>query len=206
MNVSQNGINLIKEFEGCKLTAYKCPAGVWTIGFGHTGSVDGVAVSSGMKITQSKAEVLLLQSLNNRYEPSVRKFTWLNQNQYDALVSFCYNLGPNIFTGNLLSALNNKDVQSVAKQLLLYNKATVNGVKQELPGLTRRRKAESELFLKECHFTPITKTKIELNGIVKYVQTVNIEGYNYVKLRDLQDEKIYVDYDERLKIPRFGVK
>ena len=75
MNVSQNGINLIKEFEGCKLTAYKCPAGVWTIGFGHTGSVDGVAVSSGMKITQSKAEVLLLQSLNNRYEPSVRKFT-----------------------------------------------------------------------------------------------------------------------------------
>ena len=203
MKISQTGINLIKEFEGCRLAAYKCPAGVWTIGFGHTGTVDGVAVGSGMTISQLKAEELLKTSLNNRYEPAVRKFTWLNQNQYDALVSFCYNLGPNIFTGNLLNAINAKNCTSIADQLLLYNKARVNGVLTELAGLTRRRKAERELFLtpiqlaKPTYTVEIAKIDIELNGVMKEVETVNIKGFNYVKLRDLEDSKIAIGYDDK---------
>ncbi|MDA3731420.1 lysozyme [Niameybacter massiliensis] len=148
MKISKVGINLIKEFEGCQLKAYKCPAGVWTIGIGHTGTVDGKQICVGMTITQEKAEQLLRECLEKRYEPPVRKFSGLNQNQYDALVSFCYNLGPGIFKGNLLNAINAKDWNDVAIQIRLYNKARVNGVLTELKGLTRRRDAEAELFLK----------------------------------------------------------
>ena len=148
MKVSNVGINLIKEFEGCYLKAYKCPVGVWTIGIGHTGLVDGKKIHDGMTITQKQAEGLLSEYLEKRYEPAVRALGELNQNQYDALVSFCYNLGPGIFKGNLLTAIKAKNWTSVADQILLYDKARVNGVLQPLKGLTRRRKAERELFLK----------------------------------------------------------
>lgn len=148
MKISQVGINLIKEFEGCYLKAYKCPAGVWTIGFGETGKVNGKPVGAGMVITQQQAEDLLRNSLNARYEPSVRKLGEMNQNQYDALVSFCYNLGPHIFKGSLLAAINKRDWNDVARQIKKYNKAKVNGVLTELRGLTRRRKAEADLLLK----------------------------------------------------------
>lgn len=201
MKISQNGINLIKEFEGCQLKAYKCPAGVWTIGFGHTGTVDGVPVQAGMTITQKKAEVLLRESLNARYEPSVRKFTWLNQNQYDALVSFAYNLGPAIFKGSLLDAIVTKDYKDVARQIKLYNKATVNGVLTELAGLTRRRKAEADLFLKEADDEVVKKLTIELNGVVKDVDAIEKDGTNYIKLRDIQDKSISVDFDAGKKRP-----
>ncbi|WP_410496505.1 lysozyme [Cellulosilyticum sp. ST5] len=142
--ISQVGINLIKQFEGCQLKAYKCPAEVWTIGIGHTGTVDGKPVAAGMTITMQKAEQLLADSLEKRYEPAVRKLGDLNQNQYDALVSFCYNLGPGIFKGRLLTAIKDKDWCNVADQLLLYNKAAG----KVLAGLTRRREAEARLFLK----------------------------------------------------------
>lgn len=194
MKISKVGINLIKEFEGCYLKAYKCPAGVWTIGIGHTGTIDGKPVCAGMTITQEKAEQLLSECLEKRYEPAVRKFTGLNQNQYDALVSFCYNLGPGIFKGNLLSAINAKDWNSVANQMLLYNKARVNGVLTELKGLTRRREAERKLFLKEAEEV-VKKVTIKLNGVEKNVDAIEKDGHNYVKLQDLRDGMIDIGYD-----------
>ena len=211
--ISKTGIELIKSFEGCYLKAYRCPAGVWTIGIGHTGIVDGKNIVSGMKITQQKAEILLSDCLEKRYEPAVRKLGNMNQNQYDALVSFCYNLGPGIFKGSLLDAINKKDWQEVARQMKLYNKARVNGTLTELKGLTRRRNAEAALLLKPIEIAivapskneqeeyEVKKAKIELNGKVKEVETINLNGNNYIRLRDLQDDKILVDYSNAKRMP-----
>ena len=110
MNISNTGINLIKSFEGCYLEAYRCPAGVWTIGWGTTEPVNGVKPHAGMKITQKQADDLLINHLKS-YEASVNKLGLeLNQNQFDALVSICYNCGAGIFKGNLLNALKAKNL------------------------------------------------------------------------------------------------
>ena len=143
MKISDTGLNLIKSFEGCSLKAYRCPANVLTIGYGHTGGV-----KEGQVITQQQADEILRVDLG-RYEKAVDRLgVDLNQNQFDALVSFCYNLGTGIFTGNLLNAIKAKNWSSVASQMLLYNKARVNGKLTVLNGLDRRRKAEVGLFKK----------------------------------------------------------
>ncbi len=143
MKISQAGLDLIKSFEGCSLKAYRCPAGVLTIGYGCT-----VGVKEGQTITQAEADSMLTKELS-RFEDAVNRLgVTLNQNQFDALVSFCYNLGTGIFTGNLLNAIKVQNWSSVAEQILLYNKARVNGKLTELKGLTRRRKAERDLFIK----------------------------------------------------------
>ena len=138
MKTSQNGINLIKQFEGCRLSAYKPVAAekYYTIGYGHYGA----DVSSGMKITQDQAENYLRADLA-KYESAVNSTGLkLNQNQFDALVSFTYNYG----AGNLKKLIANRNLSQIADALLLYNK----GSGKVLPGLTKRRKAERELFLK----------------------------------------------------------
>lgn len=202
MKISSTGLELIKEFEGCSLNAYRCPAGVLTIGYGHTGLIDGHPIKVDSCITLKKAEALLLESLNERYEPSVRKFKGLNQNQYDALVAFCYNLGPYIFKGELLKAIQLKNWKEVGRQMLLYDKAKVNGVSTRLKGLTRRREAEVKLLLKEeVHM--IKKLGIELNGVVKVVEAIEKDEHNYVKLQDLRDEYIDIAYET---IPIIRVK
>ena len=142
MNISQTGIDLIKQFEGCKLEAYQCSAGVWTIGYGHTGS----DVTKGRKITQNDAESLLKQDLivhcNNVLKLVKVK---LNQNQFDALVSFEYNVGyGNLSSSTLLKLLNKGDYTGAAGQ---FEKWVYAGGKV-LAGLQKRRKAEKELFLK----------------------------------------------------------
>ena len=90
MKISDKGLALIKSFEGCHLKAYKCPAGVWTIGYGHT-----KGVYQGMKISQSQAESFLREDCN-KFENNVMKFSskynW-TQNEFDALVSFAFNIG-----------------------------------------------------------------------------------------------------------------
>ena len=142
MNISQNGINLIKQFEGCRLEAYKCPAGVWTIGYGHTGS----DVYKGLTITQEKAESLLKSDLIVHCN-SVSKLVKvkLNQNQFDALVSFEYNVGyGNFSSSTLLKLLNKGDYAGAAGQ---FERWVYTGGKV-LEGLKKRRKAEKELFLK----------------------------------------------------------
>ena len=145
MRASENGITLIKAFEGCRLTAYQDSVGVWTIGYGWTQPVDGKSVSKGMVITQQKADDLLKQGIV-QYENGVNSLVkvQLNQNQFDVLVDFAYNLGVNALKGStLLKKLNAGDYAGAANEFTKWNKA---GGK-ELAGLTRRREAEKTLFL-----------------------------------------------------------
>ena len=140
MKTGNKGIELIKHFEGCELEAYKCPAGVWTIGYGH---IKGV--KEGMTITESQAEEMLKSELNE-YEGYINNLVTaeLNQNQFDAMVSWVYNLGGgNLKTSTLLKVLNSGDYDGVPAQMLRWNKA---GGKV-LEGLTRRRQAEADLFV-----------------------------------------------------------
>ena len=139
MKTSLEGINLIKHFEGCELEAYKCPAGVWTIGYGH---IKGV--QQGDVITEQQADDMLVEELEE-YENYIHNLVScpLNQNQFDALVSWVYNLGSsNLQASTLLKVLNAGDYEGVPAQIMRWNKA---GGKV-LEGLTRRRQAEADLF------------------------------------------------------------
>lgn len=143
MNVSTVGLNLIKEFEGCKLEAYPDPGSggdPWTIGIGHTRGV-----KKGDKITDSQALDLLREDVH-WVEAAIDKHVpeKITQNQYDALASFIFNCGEYAFANStLLKKLNAGDTEGAANEFLRWNKASG----KELPGLTRRRKAERELFL-----------------------------------------------------------
>ncbi|WP_039024863.1 lysozyme [Enterobacter roggenkampii] len=145
MQTSDKGIALIKQFEGCKLTAYQDSVGVWTIGYGWTQPVDGKPIRAGMTIKQETAERLLKTGLVS-YESDVSRLVkvGLAQGQFDALVSFTYNLGArSLSTSTLLRKLNAGDYAGAADEFLRWNKA---GGKA-LNGLTRRREAERALFL-----------------------------------------------------------
>ncbi len=145
MQTSDKGIALIKQFEGCKLTAYQDSVGVWTIGYGWTQHVDGKPIRAGMTIKQETAERLLKTGLVS-YESDVSRLVkvGLTQGQFDALVSFTYNLGSrSLSTSTLLRKLNAGDYAGAADEFLRWNKA---GGKV-LNGLTRRREAERALFL-----------------------------------------------------------
>lgn len=175
MKTSQNGINLIKKFEGCVLKAYKCPAGVWTIGYGHTSGV-----KEGQKITQTQAEEFLKQDLKE-FEGYVNNLKLqLNQNQFDALVSFTYNCGP----GNLKMLVRNRTLQQIADALPLYNKSA--GV--VLNGLVRRRNEERALFLKQdkqdrykvtasaLNIRAGAGTKYKILGVLKKDSLISLSG------------------------------
>lgn len=141
MNISNKGINLIKQFEGLELKAYKDSVGVLTIGYGSTGP----HVTVGMTITESQAETLLKKDLS-RFEKGVDDLVTvpLNQNQFDALVSFSFNLGlGNLKSSTLLRKLNSLDYIGAANEIPRWDKAGGKVLK----GLTRRRLAEKELFL-----------------------------------------------------------
>ena len=142
---SDKGMDFIKRFEGCKLKAYQCSAGVWTIGYGHTKNV-----KEGMIITQEDAERFLSLDLIKFESEIVENCTLLlNQREFDALVSFCFNVGVGAFKNStLLKHLNNNDVDLAAEEFVKWNKARVNGKLQPVSGLTRRRKAERLLFNK----------------------------------------------------------
>jgi len=145
MQTSDKGIALIKEFEGCKLTAYQDSVGVWTIGYGWTQPVDGKQIRAGMVIKQEEADRLLKTGLVS-YENDVSRLVkvGLTQGQFDALVSFTYNLGArSLSTSTLLRKLNAGDYAGASDEFLRWNKA---GGKV-LNGLTRRREAERALFL-----------------------------------------------------------
>lgn len=138
-SISYNGIKLICSFEGCKLTSYKCPAGVWTIGYGHTGN----DVQPGMVISQAHAEALLKIDIK-KFEDKVNKYDpvyhW-TVNELDALTSFCYNIG----SIDQLTNNGKRTKEEIYKKIPEYCKA--NG--KVLEGLCRRRKAEAELFAKD---------------------------------------------------------
>jgi lysozyme len=145
MKTGKDGKNLIKMYEGFSAFPYLCPAGVLTIGFGTT-KINGNPVNSGHKVTVDEANVLLEQDLK-RFEDSINFLVKveLTQTQFDALVSFVYNLGAENFKkSTLLKKINAKDFLGAAEEFSRWNKAKG----KVLPGLTRRRTAEKELFLR----------------------------------------------------------
>jgi len=147
VNTSPAGIALIKEFEGFPFGGrpYRDPVGVWTIGYGHTAGVG----PNTPRMTEREASRLLQQELDRKYEPAVEALSVadeLNENQFSALASFVYNLGPgSISAGTGIGrALRARQWRRAADEMLRWNKA--GG--RVLPGLTRRRQAERALFLR----------------------------------------------------------
>lgn len=174
MKVSIDGINLIKKYEGCRLTAYKCPAGVWTIGYGHTKNV-----KSGMKITQNKANELLEDDLKRIGNTIIQLVNVsLHQNQFDALVSFTFNCGSGALKrSTLLKKLNNKDYDGAANEFIKWNKS--NG--KVLNGLVKRREEEKSLFLKSS-IKYLSNTSYKGKSIVEALQQINVDSsYSYRK-------------------------
>lgn len=188
MHFSEECTALVKRFEGCKLSSYKCPAGVWTIGYGHTGSVNGRPIVSGMTITQAVADSLLKTDLT-RFENHVKtydaKYHW-NQNEFDALVSFAFNVG----SITQLTANGTRTKAQIALKIPSYNKAAGT----VLPGLTKRRQAERELFVKPVKSKEpmkagedemVEESKVIVNGKEIKVSRILKDGTNFVKIRDI---------------------
>lgn len=143
MKISQAGIDLIKEFEGMRLIAYLCSAGVPTIGYGST-IVNGKPVKLGQTCSVKQAEEYLKYDLE-KFERQVSRLVTvgLKQHQFDALVSFTYNCGVGNFAkSTLLKMINANQFDEAAGQFIRWNKAAG----RELAGLTRRREAERVLF------------------------------------------------------------
>lgn len=159
MNISDNGLAIIEKFEGCRLKAYKCPAGVLTIGYGHTGS----DVKAGMTITKEQAVELLKKDVA-RFEKKVAKYNdkynW-NQNQFDAMVSFAFNVG----SIDQLTNNGKRTIAEISAKITAYNKA--GG--RVLAGLTSRRSAEKKLF-----DTPVDKSAKSTSKIVRYKVTASV--------------------------------
>ena len=163
MKTSDVGIELIKKYEGYVLKAYKCPSGVWTIGYGHTNGV-----KSGMQITKAQALDYLKQDLNV-FESAVTNYVKvpLNQNQFDALVSFSFNCGAGALkTSTLLQKLNSSDYNGTANEFLKWNKS--NG--KVLNGLVKRRQEEKELFLKTNYLSNKTYKGVSLVDALKQIK------------------------------------
>ena len=142
MKTSGEGVALIRKFEGCEVQAYQCSASVWTLGYGHTRDV-----SEGDTCTKDEAEQILISDLQE-FEGYVNDLVKipLDQNQFDALVAWTFNLGPtNLKSSTLLVRLNDNNLDDVPHQLRRWNKA---GGKV-LDGLVRRREAEALLWLGE---------------------------------------------------------
>jgi len=204
MRTSSRGIQLIKSFEGCRLRAYRDANNVWTIGWGTTNAdkaVTGKTIKEGLKITQPTAEKWLIESIKQRYEPKVEKYEdiyhW-NQNQFDALVSFAYNIG----SIDQLTNEGKRDKTTIARKILEYNKSGGKVLK----GLVRRRKAEHDLFCEPMivgypgYFPELPKrgwyikgdgitTNTNLKGGIKRVQRV----LNWVLEGDLVVDGMYGD-------------
>ena len=140
MEISRKGIDLIKKFEGCRLKAYRCSAGVSTIGYGNTYYEDGTKVKLGDRITQERAEKLLTELVKKYYH----QHTNITQNQFNAITSFCYNVGNGNYNKSTLKKklLVNPNDPTIRVEFMKWNKAAG----KELLGLTRRRQAEADLY------------------------------------------------------------
>lgn len=142
---------MIVSFEGIELEAYKCPAGVWTIGVGHTGYVDGKKIAEGMTITSDKAYELLREDLKvvENYLAKQSFTEKLKQRQFDALVSFIFNVGVSAFETSTMrrKLCVGADEASVAAEFGRWVYGTSDGKKVVLKGLVRRRQMEAEKFL-----------------------------------------------------------
>lgn len=171
-SLSTNGLKLIKKYEGCRLTAYKDVGGVWTIGYGHT---DGV--KSGMKITQAQADTYLKNDCA-RFVNHVNSYMDdynFNQNQFDALVSFAFNIG-NI---NQLTNNGKRSISTISKKIVEY--CNCNGKKVQ--GLVNRRKAEQKLFNTKVKKSILTIAKEVIKGLwgngATRKKKLKASGYDY---------------------------
>ena len=143
MRTSETGIAFVRLWEGYRSKAYRCSAGVWTIGYGHT-----QGVQKGDTVDKDTADIMLRKDILH-FEPWLEHLIKvpLNQNQWDALVSFTFNVGThNLERSTLLRKLNAKDYTSASLEFPKWCKAKVNGKLTVLQGLLRRRKAEQKLF------------------------------------------------------------
>lgn len=159
MNIGKEGLDLIKQFEGLRLKAYKCPAGVWTIGYGHTKTA-----KPDMVITKAEATKLLIKDLA-WVEAAVNNHVtvYLNQSQYDALCSFTYNVGASALKkSTLVRLLNAGDYEGAERQFKRWNKAGGKTLK----GLTRRREAEEALFASVGRATSPAPTQGPLAALI----------------------------------------
>jgi lysozyme len=171
MHTSERGISLIKQFEGFPFGGrpYRDAVGVWTIGYGHT---EGVG-SNSRPISQRQADALLRHDLAHKYEYAVQPFAHkLNQNQFDALVSFVYNLGTGMLdtSHTIGAALHRGDLHGVSRAFMLY----VYAGGHVLLGLKRRRAAEQHLFLTPAltrEQLKVLNWRRELDRIRRYVHT-----------------------------------
>lgn len=164
--ISDNCLALVKRWEGCYLTAYKDPVGIWTIGYGTTDadkSITGTTIRKGLKISQETADKWLRTSLNQKYLPKVMKYDskykW-NQNQLDALVSFAYNIG----SIDQLTANGTRSISQISSHIPAYNKA---GGKV-LTGLVRRRADEKALFDRKVSTVKAKKYTVTFQTETKY--------------------------------------
>ena len=158
MKANQSTIDLIAEFEGFRASWYRDPVGVLTIGYGHTDAAGHPkhADDPGLTLTKSDAQIILARDLV-KYEIAVRSAVHvpLNENQFGALVSFTYNLGPgNLKSSTLLRKLNAGDYAGAADEFGKW----INAGGKPLPGLVRRRAAERALFLAEPDAAPAKPT------------------------------------------------
>lgn len=145
MYMTKEGLALIKRFEGFRGKAYRCPSGIWTIGYGHTAMAGPPAVAGGLEISRDEAAKILARDVA-QFAAAVAALlkVQLPAHQFSALVSFAFNVGMGNFrASSVLKAINAGDLAAVPRRLQLWTKA--GG--RELPGLVRRRAAEAELFL-----------------------------------------------------------
>lgn len=182
--ISNAGITLLKQFEGCRLTAYKALPSeqYYTIGYGHYGP----DITANMTITQAQAETMLKSDLK-RYEKPVNDYVIVDitQNMFDALVSFTYNCGGAALKGStLLKKLNAKDYSGAAAEFQKWNKSG----NQAIAGLIKRRAAEAELFLKGFNTMSTPKENITRNSSkddIKWLQdklNKALPDYTYIPL------------------------
>lgn len=147
MQVTEEGLALIRRFEGFRARAYRCPAGVWTIGFGHTAQAGPPAVTPGMVLGEAEAERILrddVQRFADEVAPLLARE--VSAAQFSALVSFAYNVGVAGFrSSSVLKAVNAGRLDEVPARLRLW----VKGGGRVLPGLERRRAAEAEIFMSD---------------------------------------------------------
>jgi GH24 family phage-related lysozyme (muramidase) len=204
MKISQKGVDLIKSFEGLSLKAYKVPDAdekFWTIGYGHYGA----DVKEGSVITKSEAEFMLKWDLKS-YEKCVNDNVKvvINQNQFDALVSFCYNVGKGALrTSTLLSKLNKRDFIGASKEFDKW----VNAGGKKFSGLVKRRNLEKTLFLKELPIKIAKPKKASLVYTVKSGDTMTGIAIKYnttvekiMKLNSNVKDKDKIYRGQKLKI------
>lgn len=174
MNLTRAGLDLIKEREGLRLEAYRCQAGVLTIGYGHTSLAGTPLVKPGMKITVQEAERILARDLV-KYEEAVQRCVTvdLTPNQYSALVSLCYNIGEGNFAkSTVVKRVNANDFQGAAKAFAMWNKA--DG--KVSSGLVKRRAMEAALFLSDVDEEVSPSANVSSSQRPMLLSTTNISA------------------------------